>query len=70
MNVSAVITRLAAMDREEARYRLLCEARKMAGRLQHAVAPPRWDRAAILRVLDPHAAPLVARACEAAHKQA
>ena len=64
-----VLTRLAAMDHEEARFRLLCGARKLAGRIQYAVAPPRWDRSAILRVLDPDAASLVARACDAAKKR-
>ena len=68
MNVGAVLTRLAAIDREEARFRLVCEARKLAGRVQYAVAPPRWDRSALLRILDANAAPLVARACEAAKK--
>ena len=36
-----VLTRLAAMDHEEARFRFLCGARKLAGRIQYAVAPPR-----------------------------
>jgi Heparinase II/III-like protein/Heparinase II/III N-terminus len=68
MNVGAAVTRLAAMDREEARFRLVCAARKVAGRVQCAVRPPRWDRSDILRVLDPSSAPLVARAWDAAKR--
>lgn len=68
MSVGATVTRLASMNRDEARFRLTCEARKLAGRIQCAVRPPRWRRADILRVLDAGAAPLVARACEAASR--
>lgn len=69
MSARAAAGRLAAMDRRELRFRVTCEARKIAGRLRYAVSPPRWDRAAIVRTLDPQAAPLVARARDAAARQ-
>ena len=52
--------RLAAMDREELRFRLTCEARKLAGRLQHSRPTRRnWDRRRCSRILDPGSGPLV-----------
>ena len=69
MSARAAVGRLAAMDREELRFRVTCEARKMAGRLRYAVSPPRWDRAVLVRTLDPQAGPLVALARDAAARQ-
>jgi hypothetical protein len=68
MSVRSTVGRLAEMDREQLRFRLTCEARKIAGRLRCAINPPQWDRAAIVRVLDTHGGPLVARADEAARR--
>ena len=56
------------MDREELRFRLTCEARKIAGRVRLALRPPQWDRADIAGLLDPGAGPLVARAVDAARR--
>ena len=69
MSARAAVSRLAEMDREELRFRLTCQARKLAGRLRHAIHPPQWDRGAIVRVLDPQAGPLVARALDAARRR-
>jgi heparinase II/III-like protein len=68
MSGLASIGRLADMDREELRFRVTCEARKIAGRLRYALKPPQWDRAAIAGVLDGHTGPLVAQAAEAARR--
>jgi hypothetical protein len=56
------------MDREELRFRLTCEARKIAGRVRLAIRPPQWDRADVAGALDPGAGPLVARAVDAARR--
>jgi hypothetical protein len=69
MSARSALGRLAEMDRKELRFRLTCEARKIAGRLRCAISPPQWDRAAIAGVLDPHAGPLVARARESARQR-
>ena len=66
MSARSTVGRLAGMDGEELRFRLTCEARKIAGRLRYAINPPQWDRAAIVRVLDTRGGMLVARAHEAA----
>jgi hypothetical protein len=68
MSASATLTRLAAMDRRELAFRMACEARRAAGRVRYAVAPPRWTRADIVRLLDRGAGPLVARAIDAARR--
>lgn len=69
MSARSAVGRLAEMDGEEIRFRLACEARKIAGRLRYAIHPPQWDRAAIAGVLDADAGPLVARARDAARRQ-
>jgi hypothetical protein len=66
MSALSTMGRLAEMDRDEIRFRLTCEARKIAGRLRYAVRPPQWDRGGIARVLKPDSGTLVARACVAA----
>jgi Heparinase II/III-like protein/Heparinase II/III N-terminus len=69
MSPRSAVKRLAAMDGEEVRLRLTREARNVAGRIRSVISPPRWHRAAIVRVLDAGAGPLVARACEAAKQE-
>ena len=39
------------MDGEELRFRVTCELRKAAGRVRSAVAPPRWRRGHLARLL-------------------
>jgi hypothetical protein len=68
MSARAALARLAAMDGRELRFRLACEARKVAGRVRYASRPPAWDRAGIVRILDPRASPFVARAVAAARQ--
>jgi hypothetical protein len=62
------VTRLAAMDGEELRFRLACEARKVVGRLRFKVSPPRLDRSALARILNPDAGSLIAAAIAAARR--
>jgi len=69
MSTISVVGRLVEMDREELRFRLTCEARKIAGRLRFAIHPQQWDRGAIVGALDAHAGPLVARAIQHARQQ-
>jgi hypothetical protein len=54
------------MDAHEFRARASVALHTGAGRARFAVAPPKWRRRAILDVLDPASAPLVADACAAA----
>ena len=68
MSATAAVRRLAAMDREELRFRLGCEARKAAGRLRCAIDPPRLRHADLARILDPSAGPSLALACRAAQR--
>jgi hypothetical protein len=68
MSATAAVRRLAAMDRDELRFRLSCEARKAAGRLRCAIDPPRLRHADLARILDPSAGPLVAEACRFAQR--
>jgi hypothetical protein len=68
MNATAAVRRLAAMDRDELRFRLSCEARKAAGRLRCAIDPPRLRHADLARILDPSTGPLIALACRAAQR--
>jgi hypothetical protein len=68
MTALGTVTRLATMNRQELRFRLACEARNVVGRLRFKVSPPRLDRTALGRVLDPAAGPLVAAAIEAARR--
>ena len=68
MSATAAVRRLAAMDRDELRFRLSCEARKAAGRLRCAIDPPRLRHTDLARVLDPSSGPLVALACRAAQR--
>jgi len=63
MNPRAAIARVSRMDAAEIGARLRAALRTNACRLRFAVAPPRWNRAHILDVLDPSSAPLVAEAC-------
>jgi hypothetical protein len=66
MNGRGILGRLAAMDRRELRFRLEEGARKIAGRVEYSIRPPRWDRGRIIRILDRHAGPMVAEAVGAA----
>jgi uncharacterized heparinase superfamily protein len=68
MSAPAVLRRLAAMDRNELRFRLVCEARKTAGRLRCAIDPPRLRHADLARILDPAAGPLIAQASRSAQR--
>lgn len=68
MNATAAVRRLAAMNRDELRFRLRCEARKAAGRLRCAIDPPRLRHADLARILDPSAGALIAEACRAAQR--
>jgi Heparinase II/III-like protein/Heparinase II/III N-terminus len=68
MSDPGALTRLAAMDRQELRFRVVTEARKIAGRVRYSMRPPRWDRGRIVRILDRSAGPLVADALEAARR--
>ncbi len=55
MNPRAALQRIASMDPHELSFRIACETRKAATRLQHAVRPPQWRRSDAIRVLDPAA---------------
>ena len=66
MNPRALVSRLAAMDREELRFRAACAARNTAQRLRFAVAPPAWRRGDLVRVLDPACGDGVRQARDAA----
>jgi len=68
MSARSAMGRLAEMDSEELRFRLTCEARKIAGRLRYAIHPQQWDRSALAGILDGHKGPLVARAADAARR--
>lgn len=69
MSARSLLTRVAAMEREELRFRTLCEARKLAGRVRFAVARPRWHRRDLVRILDGTSGTLVQDAREAmAHR--
>lgn len=68
MSALGPVDRLAEMDREELRFRLTCEARKIAGRLRYAIHPQQWDRSALAGLLDERMGPYVARAVEAARR--
>ena len=46
------LNRLVAMQPEELRFRLLCEARKLEGRVRAAAGTPGWRRAALVSVLN------------------
>lgn len=66
MSAPSLLHRLAAMDREELRFRTVCEARKLGGRVRFAAARPRWRRRNLARLLDGTAGPLVREAQQAA----
>lgn len=66
MNPRAIVSRLAAMDREERRVRLRCTARKAAHRVRFAVARPAWRRSDLSGLLDPASAPAIDAARAAA----
>ena len=66
MNRPGVLARVAAMDREELRVRLIEAMRKYAGRVEYSIRPPQWSRGRITRILDRGAGPEVARAIDAA----
>src|SRR6185436_3878138 len=65
MSPRTAMSRLAAMNRDELRFRLTCEARKIAGRIQHSVKPAQLDRRHLSRILDPAGGPLVREAISA-----
>jgi len=53
MTPRAMLSRLAAMDREELRFRTTRAARQSADRVRFAVARPAWRRGDLFRLLDP-----------------
>jgi hypothetical protein len=59
MNRPGVLARVAAMDREELRVRLIEAVRKYAGRVEYSIRPPQWSRGRITRILDRGAGPEV-----------
>ena len=65
MSPRGTLVRLAAMSGEELRFRLACEARKLAGRIQHSIKPAQLDRRHLQRILDPGSGPLVREAMSA-----
>jgi hypothetical protein len=66
MSIASRVRRLAAMDREELRFRIRCEARKAYQRTRHAVRPPEWKRSQLSAILGIGAS--VAGARQAAHQ--
>ena len=68
MNRPGVLARVAAMDRDELRVRLIEAMRKYAGRVEYSIRPPQWSRGRITRILDRGAGPEVARAIDAARR--
>jgi len=66
MSIASSVRRLAAMDREELRFRVRCEARKAYQRTRHAVRPPVWKRSQLSTILGSIGSP-VAGARDAAH---
>ena len=48
---AVLMGRLRTMDAEELRFRVACEARKAAGRVRSAIAPPRWRRSHLSSLL-------------------
>ena len=68
MNPRALLARVAAMDREELRFRAVSAARHAAGRLRFGAARPAWRRGDLVRVLDPEAGPAVRDARDAARR--
>jgi Heparinase II/III-like protein/Heparinase II/III N-terminus len=55
MSPRALLSRIAAMDREQIRFRTICATRKAAGRVRFAAAPPAWHRHDLAGLLDPAA---------------
>jgi len=68
MSAGGVLARLAAMDRQEMRFRLLTSARKLAGHLEYSTRPPQWHRRRLTRILDRDAGPTIGRAIDAARQ--
>ena len=66
MKPRGILSRLAAMDREEVSFRTTCAARKAADRVRFAVARPAWRRRDLVRLLNPESGPAVREAREAA----
>ena len=62
------VSRIAAMDRRELRFRLACEARNAVGRFRFTVNPPRLNRSRLARVLDRASGSLVSEAIDAARR--
>jgi hypothetical protein len=56
------------MNGEELRFRLACQARKIAGRIHHSVKPPQLDRRDLARIVDPANRPLVQEAVSAVQR--
>src|SRR5687767_14160890 len=50
--IRGTLQRLAKMESEELRFRLLCEIRKATGRLATTLSRPEWDRASLLALLE------------------
>jgi heparinase II/III-like protein len=69
MSARSAVGRLAEMDGEELRFRLACEARKIAGRLRYAIHPQQWDRSRLIGLLDEGQGVYVSRAVEAARRR-
>jgi hypothetical protein len=68
MNARAAIGRVKAMDPAERRFRLACEARKIAGRARCAIRPPAWNRAGLVDLLVADAGDAVSAAQGAARQ--
>jgi len=69
MSLASSFARLSAMSSTELRFRVACEARKIAGRTRHTVRPALFDRRTLASVLDPSAGPLVAQAIADARRR-
>src|SRR3982750_2158051 len=68
MSAGGAFSRVSAMDAAEVRFRLRCEARKLAGTFRHAVSPIAFDRRRLARLLDPASGPHVAQAIAEARR--
>jgi len=68
MKPSSAAGRLAAMDRDELRFRVVMEARQLAERVRAAVRTPAWRPGALVGALDPGAGPLVRAARHSADR--
>jgi hypothetical protein len=68
MSTISTVQRLVTMDADELRFRLSGHARTAFERTRYALAPPKWERASLARILDSTAAPQIANACKAVRR--